>query len=291
MSSTALTSREAVDELAPRVLRTPIRSYEQLSSSAREEHIAWHDRALTRLQLSDGRRTSRPRPSAAVDQLAADLLVLSVRLGERYETPDLGNKTDPVDELVYIILSRRTREGAYQAAYDALKARYANWEQLVNARAEDIESAIRFSGLGRRKAQSLQLALGALITRFGACTLEPTRAWDDETIREFLCTLPEIGPKSAACVMMCSLDRPVFPVDVHVGRVLERLGLFRILGMELAGKDHKIKQRLLWDAVPPSLRYSLHVNLLVHGRAACLSRKPRCSSCVIADACASRVLA
>ena len=43
----------------------------------------------------------------------------------------------------------------------------------------------------------------------------------------FLCTLPEIGPKSAACVMMCSLDRPAFPVDAHVGRVLERLGIFR----------------------------------------------------------------
>jgi endonuclease III len=270
------------------VLHTTIRSYHELGSSARGEHNAWRDRAVIRLQLTDGQGTNRLRPSAAVDHLASHVLRLGVRLGESYGTPDLGNKTDPVDELVYIILARRTREGAYQAAYDALKLKHANWEQLAEAPADEIEGAIRFSGLGRRKAQSLKQALGALIARFGTCTLEPTRSWDDETTREFLCTLPEIGPKSAACVMMCSLDRPAFPVDAHVGRVLERLGLFRILGIELAGTDHKIKQRLLWDAVPPSLRYSLHVNLLVHGRAACLPRKPRCCSCVIADACASR---
>jgi DNA (cytosine-5)-methyltransferase 1 len=53
--------------------------------------------------------------------------------------------------------------------------------------------------------------------------------------------------------MMCSLDRPAFPVDAHVGRILERLGTFRTVGIELAGTNHKIKQRLLWDAVPPVL--------------------------------------
>jgi endonuclease III len=87
---------------------------------------------------------------------------------------------------------------------------------------------------------------------------------------------------------MCSLDRPAFPVDAHVGRVLERLQVFRVLGTELGGTDHKVKQKLLWDAVPPALRYSLHVNLLVHGRVTCLPKRPRCRSCVIVDACASR---
>jgi endonuclease III len=206
-------------------------------------------------------------------------------LAEVYGTPDLGNKSDPVDELIYIILARRTRERAYQPAYLALKARYATWEELASATTEEIEEVVRSSGLGRRKAQSLKFALAALIDRFGECTLEPTRAWDDSTTYEFLCTLPEIGPKSAACVMMCSLDRPAFPVDAHVGRVLERLGLFRRVGIELAGRDHKIKQRMLWDAVPPALRYPLHVNTLVHGRAVCVPGKPRCGDCVISQHC------
>ena len=85
--------------------------------------------------------------------------------------------------------------------------------------------------------------------------------------------------------MMCSLDRPAFPVDAHVGRVLERLGTFRMIGIELRGTDHKVKQRVLWDAVPPGLRYPLHVNLLVHGRTVCLPRRPRCHQCVLAASC------
>jgi endonuclease III len=229
----------------------------------------------------------RSEATRAVADLAATLLALTRLLHRAYGSPDLGNKSDPVDELVYIILSRRTREGAYQRAYAALLSRYATWEELAYAPQDEIEEVISFSGLGRRKAQSLKLALGALIERFDRCTLEPTREWDDDEVRDFLCTLPEIGPKSAACVMMCSLDRPAFPVDAHVGRVLERLGVFRRVGIDLRGRDHKIKQHLLWDAVPPALRYPLHVNLLVHGRSVCLPGKPRCGSCTIAQFCQS----
>jgi endonuclease III len=226
--------------------------------------------------------------STAISALCRELLEISRRVSLRYDTPDLGNHSDPIDELIYIILSRRTREVAYQAAFAALKARYQVWEQLAVAPAEEVEDTIGFSGLGRRKAQSLNKALGALISRFGSCTLEPTRTWSDEETFEMLCALPEVGPKSAACVMMCSLDRPAFPVDAHVGRVLERLGLFRAMGIDLTGTSHKTKQRLLWSVVPPALRYPLHMNLLVHGRLVCLPRKPRCTSCVIAEACASR---
>jgi endonuclease III len=220
-----------------------------------------------------------------IDRLSGDILAITLLVAEEYGTPDLGNKSDPVDELVYIILSRRTREGAYQAAYETLESRFEHWEELAAAPLSQIEELIGFSGLGRRKAQSLKLALSALIDQFGSCTFEPTRDWDDGQVLGFLCTLPEIGPKSAACVMMCSLDRPAFPVDAHVGRVLERLGTFRKVGIELRGIDHKAKQRVLWDAVPPGLRYPLHVNLLAHGRTVCLPRRPRCRECVVAASC------
>lgn len=275
------------------MLRTPVTRYSELEPAGLREHHTWRERLLAKLR--EGRPDVMPGKSrsleGALDELSAELLSIAATLAATYGTPDLGNKSDPVDELVYIILSRRTREGAYQAAFKALKSGYECWEDLADAPADEIENAIAFSGLGRRKAQSLKQALGALVDRFGRCTLEPTRSWNDEETREFLCTLPEIGPKSAACVMMCSLDRPAFPVDAHVGRVLERLGVFRALGIELEGSDHKIKQRLLWDAVPPALRYSLHVNLLSHGRLACVPRKPRCTTCVLADHCSHSIRA
>jgi len=250
------------------------------------EHDAWREGRVAELERQKPDTTTEER-NRILDELSAQLLLIARTIGRAYGTPDLGNKPDPVDELVYIILSRRTREGAYQAAYDALKKRYTAWEQLASAPADEIERSIGFSGLGRRKAHSLKQALGTLVGLFGCCTLEPTRSWSDDETLDFLCDLPEVGPKSAACVMMCSLDRPAFPVDAHVGRVLERLGLFRVLGIELTGTDHKVKQRLLWSVIPPALRYSLHVNLLVHGRTTCLPRKPRCGSCVIRGVCAS----
>jgi endonuclease III len=269
-----------------RVVRDAIQRYSDLDARAACEHDAWRDTRLGELELQMPRSSNGVR-TRVLDELSAELLLVARTVGDAHGTPDLGNKPDPVDELVYIILSRRTREGAYQASYDALKARYATWEQLASASVDEIERSIGFSGLGRRKAHSLIQALGTLIVHFGSCTLEPTRSWSDDQTLDFLCTLPEVGPKSAACVMMCSLDRPAFPVDAHVGRVLERLGVFRVLGIELVGTDHKAKQRLLWNVVPPALRYPLHVNLLVHGRTTCLPRRPRCGSCVLRDACAS----
>ena len=283
------TEPSRIDQPERRVLQRAIHGYDELGPSGKQEHIGWNARAIARLEShAPTDEGLRPTPSTAVEGLATELVRLGVRLGETYGTPDLGNKADPVDELVYIILARRTREGAYQAAYRALENRYASWEKLAAAPVEEIEQVVRFSGLAARKAHSLKLALGTLRERFGCCTLEPTRSWTDDETMAFLCSLPEVGPKSAACVMVCALDRPAFPVDAHVGRVLERMRIFSVLGIDLEGTDHKMKQRLLWDAVPPALRYSLHVNLLVHGRATCRPRSPRCVSCVVSASCASR---
>lgn len=278
-----LTKMATVGRVEPgRAIRRHPWSFDLLDTGGQAEHELWVAHEAERLDREPG---AAPAVRATLEALADELLTITRALAAEYGTPHLDNKSDPVDELVYIILSRRTREGAYQAAYNELKRRYPRWEQLAGSPAEEIEAAIASSGLGRRKAQSLKSALGALIERFGCCTLEPTRSWDDNAVLEFLCSLPEVGPKSAACVMVCALDRPAFPVDAHVGRVLARLGTFRTVAIELKDVDHKAKQRLLADAVPPSLRYILHVNLLVHGRAICLPGRPRCHCCILAADC------
>jgi endonuclease III len=220
-----------------------------------------------------------------VDELAADLHDLTVLLAAIHATPHLGNKEDPVDELIYIILSRRTREGAYQAAFERLKQSFPCWEAILDTPVAEIEQVLFSSGLARRKARSIREALQTLLDRFGRCTLEPTTTWTDAEVASFLCSLPEVGPKSAACVMMCSLDRPAFPVDSHVGRVLARVGVFSRVGLELAGRDHKEKQSALWDLVPPSIRYPLHVNALMHGRKFCAAARPRCAQCPLQHIC------
>ena len=119
----------------------------------------------------------------------------------------------------------------------------------------------------------------------GRCTLEPARAWSDEKLEEFLCSLPEIQRKSAYCIMMYLFGRQVFPGDTHVGRVLSRLGPYRELGLSLEGRDHKKLQGDLADLVPPNLRYGLHVNLVQHGRTICRSERPLCDQCELRNFC------
>jgi endonuclease III len=210
---------------------------------------------------------------------------IAALLHAEYGTPDLGNKPDPVDELVYIILSRRTREAAYQEAYRALKRRYSKWDEVVVAPLEEIAEVIRRSGLAEKKARSIQNALRAIRDEFGSCTLDSTVAWTNEELVNFLCSLDEVGPKSALCVLLMSFGRDVFPVDAHVGRVLSRVRPYAALGLRLHGRTQKERQRILADVIPPDARKSLHINLILHGRRVCLSGVPKCGRCVIADDC------
>jgi endonuclease III len=209
---------------------------------------------------------------------------IAALLAAAYGTPDLGNKSDPVDELVYIALSRRTREGAYQASYNALKKRWPRWDAVADASIAEVTQVIRSGGLGERKARSIVGALRELRETFGGCRLE-VDTWPDDEVAAFLSSLPELGPKSAACIMAMSLNRQAFAVDAHVGRVMARVAPYAPLGLELASLEHKRRQALLPSLIPPELRRDLHVNLVVHGREVCRATRPNCSECPIRSLC------
>lgn len=202
-----------------------------------------------------------------------------------YGNPSLGNMPDPVDELIYIILSRKTPEVEYQAAYQALRSSYASWDAVLDASDEDILRHVHHGGLGASKTATIRSALLRLRQEFGSCTLEPARAWPDARLEAFLCELPGVSRKSAYCVMLFAFSRAVLPVDTHVGRVLQRLGVHHRLGIDLDGMDHKQLQRELADLVPPNLRRNLHVNLLVHGRKVCTPVAPACGDCDLRKFC------
>jgi DNA (cytosine-5)-methyltransferase 1 len=231
------------------------------------------------------RSTAIDQTRALVDDGISFLRELARMMAILHGTPDLENKGDAVDELVYIILSRKTREEAYQLAFASLKARFRSWDDLLDTERDEVEELLRPSGLGGKKTVSIFGALGKLKERFGTCTLEPARSWSDEELESFLCSLPELHRKSAYCIMMYAFGRAVFPVDTHVGRTLARLGPYRELGLELRGLDHKQLQMVLADLIPPVLRYSLHVNLVMHGRDVCRAVKPLCGECHVRSFC------
>lgn len=206
-------------------------------------------------------------------------------LAALYGTPSLGNKSDPTDELVYIILSRKTPLHANQETFDALKARFARWDDLLDAPRKEVERLVSPGGLAGKKVTSLYGAMARLKETFGRCSLDDARDWPDDRLEAFLCSLPEVQRKSAYCIMMYAFGRHVFPADTHVGRVITRLGPYRELGLSLAGLDHKKLQKELADIAPPNLRYSLHVNLVEHGRAVCKAPRPLCDRCEVRNFC------
>jgi DNA (cytosine-5)-methyltransferase 1 len=254
------------------------------------EVARWRRRLLKKLTASPARFTLasgltmeqlQERLDSGIGHLREVARILAVLYGSR----DLGNKPDPTDELVYIILARKTREGAYQQGYRTLKERFRTWDELLDAPRAEVERLVFSGGLSEKKVTSLYCALGKLRETFGSCTLEPARSWSDEKLERFLCELPELQRKSAYCVMMYSFGRQVFPADTHVGRVLSRIGPYRELGLSLDGLDHKKLQGELAELMPPNLRYSLHVNLVEHGRAVCRGQRPLCVQCELRGLC------
>ncbi|MDQ1747830.1 MAG: (cytosine-5)-methyltransferase 1 [Frankiaceae bacterium] len=202
-----------------------------------------------------------------------------------YRSASLGNFDDPLEEAVYIILSKQTREVGYQRAHRELRARWRTWRDLMQAPLEDVIEVIKPAGFGRQRSTQLQALLRKVaadcqergLTRI---TLDWLRALPDAEVERYLTSLPGIGHKSARCIMHYSLDREAFAVDTHVRRVLDRLRIVRDRG-------EKVKHGEYEAVVPPRLRQRLHVNLIHHGRAFCRSEQPKCGECPLISFCST----
>ena len=205
------------------------------------EESRWRRRTLKRIATNPGDygleadAIARDGVRDGLDEDVTTLKIVTRVLELVYGSPRHGNKEDPIDELIYIILSRKTRESAYAQAFAALKHRFRSWDDLMTARTQEIDEAIYVSGLVGKKTAAITSALHIIQDTFGELSLSSTADWPDERVEQFLCSLPEIGPKSARCVMMYSLGRYVLPVDTHVARIFRRMGLFSILGVDLRG--------------------------------------------------------
>lgn len=210
---------------------------------------------------------------------------VDTRLREVFGVDHLENLADPMGELLLIILARKTPEDAYLRAFERLTSRVDSWAQMAQLDDETLLACVEDGGLGPKKVKAIRSMLSSIYAHGHAYELSFMEAWEDKQVQKFLSNLDEVGPKSATCVMMYAMRRAVFPVDAHVGRLLMRLNLHSIVGLDLSLLDHKQKQRYLADLVPPDLRYSLHVNALQLGRTLCTALKTSCSQCVLQNIC------
>jgi len=190
-----------------------------------------------------------------------------------YGEPTWRQHLAPVEELVSTILSQNTNDNNRDLAFERLQERFPNWEAVREAPVKEVEDAIRPAGLAQQKAPRIQNALQTITEQVGEISLDFLQEMSLEEARSWLVSLPGVGPKTAAIVLLFALGRPAFPVDTHVHRVTRRLGL--IPDNMSAEKAHSELEQM----APPAHFYPLHLNLIRHGRQVCKARKPLCQEC------------
>jgi endonuclease-3 len=207
------------------------------------------------------------------------LRAIVLRLRNAYGAPPAPRRLPPLDELILTVLSQHTSDTNRDRAYADLRARFPSWDDVADAPLPATASAIRHGGLGPTKAIRIRAILRALRERGIALDEHALSRMRSKQLWDLLVSLPGVGPKTAACVLLFSLDRPYFPVDTHVHRVARRLGLVD----ERA--DAVVAQGDLQEAVPANEMYALHMHLIRHGREVCIARRPHCSQCVLSPLC------
>jgi endonuclease III len=272
-------------------------------------------------QSRPSKRAPRP-PRAAVAwrrPTPARVARIRDRLRESYGVPTMALHERPLDELVLTVLSQSTNDRNRDVAFLRLRERYGDpgpparpidYEALLAAPVAEVEEAIRPGGISKVKSARIKAILQAIADTPPPCS---ARAGADATTssdarggtvavgggrlsldwmkdaplqesRDYLCALPGVGRKTAACVLLFSYGLPDVPVDTHVSRVGTRLGLFR------RGASFEELHDEMLALTPQGQELELHVNLLRHGRRTCFARKPACERCPLARMCPSRKL-
>ena len=188
------------------------------------------------------------------------------------------NRT-PLDTLVGIILSQQNTSASSRACFTELKRRFPTWDAALAAPVDAIEDAIRRGGLARIKARRIHAILQELMARHRSLDLDHlARLPVDDAVAE-LSRLPGVGPKTARCVLLFALGADVFPMDVHILRIAERLGV-------LAPKTSDERaHRIVGALIPQGRRYSAHLNMIEHGRTVCRPTAPKCDACCLLEYC------
>jgi endonuclease III len=219
-------------------------------------------------------------PSPDVAALSAKAIEVTRRLTELYGEVPFSNK-DPMSMLVDIILSHRTRDEQTAAAYDNLLQRFGSWEAVRDAPTQEVQDAIANVNWPEVKAPRLQTIMHQITAERGNLNLDFLRDLPVEEGAAWLNRFEGVGPKTAACVLLFSCQKPLLPVDVHVHRVSGRLGL---IGKKVSADNaHALLQALL----PQDARsiYNFHKALLRHGQRICVFERPHCNKCALTDLC------
>ena len=228
--------------------------------------------------VGSGRLSGRA-PAAVDPALRRRVRAIRDRLRAVYGVPAAPPHGHPIAELVLTVLSQSTNDRNRDVAYLGLRSRFEDWEAVRDAPVDLVEEAIRPGGISKVKSARIKAILEAISDGEHGLSLDWLPELGVPDAQAYLCSLPGVGRKTAACVLLFSFGMRDVPVDTHVSRVGTRLGLFR----PAAGFEEMHDAML--GFTPRGQELELHMNLLRHGRRTCHARRPACSACALARMC------
>jgi len=176
----------------------------------------------------------------------------------------------PFELLIAVILSAQATDKSVNVATRRLFPVANTPEQILALGADGLTACVKTIGLYPGKVKNILATCRMLIERHGGAV---------PADREALEELPGVGRKTANVVLNSAFGRPTMPVDTHIFRVSNRLGLAH-------GNSPRAVEEGLLKAIPPEYLLNAHHWLLLHGRYVCKARKPDCQRCPVADLCA-----
>ena len=208
------------------------------------------------------------------------LEIIASRLRDSFGVPIRKSRLpDPLDLLIATILSQNTNDINSHRAFINLKSGYPDLRKLMKVKPKRIESLIKVGGIANKKSKVIFRVIQEIADKFEKFDKRSLRKIAREELVEKLRSLNGVGYKTASCVLLFSLgDDDAFPVDTHVHRILNRLG---VVNEKTPDKTFLVVR----NHIPRGFGYELHLNLIKFGRKTCTAQNPRCYECGLYDIC------
>ena len=178
-------------------------------------------------------------------------------------------ETGPFSILIGTILSARTKDESTTKVVKVLFSRYRTAKALANAKVKDVEKIIRPIGFYHVKSRRIIEVAKIIDSRYGGSV-------PDEL--EKLVELPGVGRKTANCVLVYAFEKPAIPVDIHVHRISNRLGL-------VSTKNPEETEQELVKKIPKKYWIQINDTFVMYGQNICKPVSPMCGVCKIKKIC------
>ena len=221
------------------------------------------------------------KPLIADEALKEKAMEVYRRLLKTHGERPLVPRREPMHELISTMLSHRTTQKNEAVAFDRMWQYYGSWEAIRDAPVEELAEKIEPSNFPEVKAPNIKEALRRIIDERGEPSIDFLRDLPADQALKWLMDLPGVGVKTASLVLLFCFSKPVLPVDTHVHRVSQRVGL---IGPKV---NPTAAHPLLLSLLPPDpyILFNFHIALLLHGQKICIWGTPRCEKCPLTDIC------